>query len=85
MLDYCHESSEIHRNSSPQWHSHPSYPSGASDTELQARTPTLYIGPREGSFRNVWDTRTLSFYQTYHISAGFCPPSPIEILFSRNY
>ena len=46
MLDYCHESSEIHRNSSPQWHSHPSYGSGASDTELQARTPTLYMGPQ---------------------------------------
>ena len=41
--------------------------------------------PREGSFRNVWDTRTLSFYQTYRSSAGFCPASPIEMLFSRNY
>ena len=37
--------------------------------------------PREGSFRNVWvgmccwDTRTLSLYQTYRSSAGFCPDS----------
>ena len=35
--------------------------------------------PREGSFRNVWDTSTLSLYQTYRSSAGFCPASP------RNY
>ena len=31
--------------------------------------------PREGSFRNVCDIRTLSLYQTYRSSAGFFPAS----------
>ena len=40
---------------------------------------------REGSFRNVWDTTTLSLYQTYCCSAGFFPASPTEMVFPRNY